>query len=672
MKSKQLFLAGLTIVAMVVAVTAVIISPRAYAAPTAAITITTNKDVVDGNDGECSLREAIIAANTNSASGAAAGECPAGSDGNTDIITLANGATYNLEIAGANEDAALTGDLDIVDNAAAVDVQFVVADGGNAVIDAEGIDRALHVLTAVAELTNIDLTNGLPPANNGGNLYNDNGMVTFTGGTISRGRAGSGGGIYSLSSTPTGGRIVLNGTLVTLNTADNGGGGILSSGSDSLLTLNDASIRANTSTLGFGGGIYVAEGTVAMTDGSVNLNQAPEGGGIYAETAATLTIDNGLIEANQATSDDGGGIYLADADTQDNLTLQNSTIKDNTAVGTGGGLYGVFQPLTGRIQIQNNEFSGNQAASSGAIFMTRAHISSGVFDNNSATSGSSGAIFINRLVITDTVFTNNSAADNAGGMFVQNLVATNIRVENNQATNAGGGIYMQSSSQKDIVNSTISNNTAASGAGIYMFSNNGLTTISKTAITNNQATNEGGGIWASDTQVVVSNSTISSNSANTSGGGLYIDTTAAITATNVTIALNTPGQDLYKLGDLTLQNSIIYTPATPNCTVGLSNPTIISLGNNLSDDNSCPGLNQSGDEINVDVGLAPLANYGGNSLTHDLLDGSPAIDSGNDAACTAAPVSNVDQRGILRPIGVACDKGAVERGSLLFLPTILK
>ncbi|MCK5923585.1 MAG: hypothetical protein KAG66_21805, partial [Methylococcales bacterium] len=321
---------------------------------------------------------------------------------------------------------------------------------------------------------------------------------------------------------------------------------------------------------------------------------------------------------------------------------------------------------------QNNEFSGNQAASSGAIYVIAANITGGVFDNNSAISGNSGAVFITSLVITDTVFTNNSAADDAGAIFAQQLTATNIRVENNQAADLGGGIYMSSTGQKDIVNSSIMSNTAASGAGIYMTANNGPTTISKTAVANNQAINEGGGIWTASTQLIVSNSTISSNSANTSGGGLYIDTTAAITATNVTIALNTPGQDIYKLGDLTLQNSIIYTPDTPNCTVALGNPTVISLGNNLSDDNSCPGLNQSGDEINVDVGLAPLANYGGNTLTHDLLDGSPAIDSGNAAACAAAPVNNVDQRGILRPIGTACDKGAVEQGFVIFLPAVLK
>jgi len=54
------------------------------------ITVDTAADVV-ANDGQCSLREAITAANTNSTSGAAAGECPAGSGADTIAFTI--GAT---------------------------------------------------------------------------------------------------------------------------------------------------------------------------------------------------------------------------------------------------------------------------------------------------------------------------------------------------------------------------------------------------------------------------------------------------------------------------------------------------------------------------------------------------------------------------------------------------
>lgn len=47
-------------------------------------------------------------------------------------------------------------------------------------------------------------------------------------------------------------------------------------------------------------------------------------------------------------------------------------------------------------------------------------------------------------------------------------------------------------------------------------------------------------------------------------------------------------------------------------------------------------------------------------LTFALLPGSPAIDTGNSAACAAAPVNNLDQRGVVRPQGGGCDLGAFE------------
>src|SRR6476659_7405656 len=79
--------------------------PPAYAATIDVTTFTDNLI----NNGDCSLREAIQAANTDSAVDA----CPAGSG--ADTIQLLAG-TYTLSIVGANEDMNQTGDLDILGN----------------------------------------------------------------------------------------------------------------------------------------------------------------------------------------------------------------------------------------------------------------------------------------------------------------------------------------------------------------------------------------------------------------------------------------------------------------------------------------------------------------------------------------------------------------------------
>lgn len=76
------------------------------------IVVDSTADVV-ADDGACTLREAIIAANTDSALYVTPGECPAGSG--ADTIQL-YAFTYPLSTGGAGEDDAYTGDLDILED----------------------------------------------------------------------------------------------------------------------------------------------------------------------------------------------------------------------------------------------------------------------------------------------------------------------------------------------------------------------------------------------------------------------------------------------------------------------------------------------------------------------------------------------------------------------------
>ena len=59
-----------------------------------------------------------------------------------------------------------------------------------------------------------------------------------------------------------------------------------------------------------------------------------------------------------------------------------------------------------------------------------------------------------------------------------------------------------------------------------------------------------------------------------------------------------------------------------------------------------------------------------------LLEGSPAIDAGNAAACAAPPVNGSDQRGVLRNMGTSCDIGAYEAPGVVYrfvyLPMIVR
>jgi hypothetical protein len=83
------------------------------------------------------------------------------------------------------------------------------------------------------------------------------------------------------------------------------------------------------------------------------------------------------------------------------------------------------------------------------------------------------------------------------------------------------------------------------------------------------------------------------------------------------------------------------------------------LGHNIEAGDSC-GLVASGDQKNTVVTLGPLGNNGGSTSTHLIAGPGPAFNAGSNALCAAAPVDNVDQRGVARPQGSTCDVGAVE------------
>ena len=121
-------------------------------AEAAAITVNTTSDVV-ADDGQCSLREAITAANNDAASGSTVGECPAGSG--DDTITLPAGS-YTLSLVGATEDANATGDLDITDH-----LTITGASPSTTLIDGGSIDRVLHITTgATVQLNSVTIANG--------------------------------------------------------------------------------------------------------------------------------------------------------------------------------------------------------------------------------------------------------------------------------------------------------------------------------------------------------------------------------------------------------------------------------------------------------------------------------------------------------------------------------
>jgi beta-glucanase (GH16 family) len=262
-----------------------------------------------------------------------------------------------------------------------------------------------------------------------------------------------------------------------------------------------------------------------------------------------------------------------------------------------------------------------------------------------------------------------------GGGILNNgsLTLDHVNVtDNNMATNAGdywqggGGIYNGQNSTLNLTDSTVSNNHAAwSGGGVYGFFNSTVT-ILRSTISGNISNDVGGGIRSLG-NFTITDSTISGNTATGWHGGAIFHTDGNMTITSSTIANNigpsyAPSQIFIgsfnaAVPTLALTNTLITGNQSYACDHWTGANALTSGGHNLVQDTTCnaSGTPDATDIITTNALIGALADNGGPSLTHALLPGSPAINAGDDAACSAT-----DQRGIARPQGAHCDIGSYE------------
>jgi uncharacterized repeat protein (TIGR01451 family) len=248
-----------------------------------------------------------------------------------------------------------------------------------------------------------------------------------------------------------------------------------------------------------------------------------------------------------------------------------------------------------------------------------------------------------------TVLSNTSTSD---GGAVYNFGVLNIQgstFSGNTSSIDGGSLY--NSGRLNVQGSTFVGNTANDdGGGLY---NRGTLNAQGNTFTRNRSNDDGGGLYV-DTggPAVVTNTTFSANTSGYWGGALATSSGGVITLTNSTLVGNgasVAGGGVRNLGRLSMRNTIIA-----NSTLGVDCVNVGTLASNLNNlvkDGTC-GATLSGDPA-----LGPLAQNGGETLTHALWPNSPAIDAGSDAGdiCPAT-----DQRGVARPQNLHCDIGAVE------------
>jgi CSLREA domain-containing protein/uncharacterized repeat protein (TIGR02543 family) len=672
------------------------------AAPAADLKVTKLTDSADGAcDEDCSLREAIIAANNNAGA---------------DVISLTVVGTYELTIPGANEAYAATGDLNVRD-----DLTVIGQGPGATIIDANGIDRVFSLNDSTVVISGVTLMEGAPPPGSiGGGIFNSNTDLTLINVAVVSNTSASGGAIRLSGSDAV---LTLDeGCLLARNEADYGGGISIASGAQAL--LNGGQIVSNTAV--YGGGVYAGQNNLTMSGVQIVSNTASlQGGGVFIK--GTATLNEGAILSNTAGTS-GGGVFVS---TGIFTQTGQSVIAHNTANQRGGGIHVSHGTviLNGG-QISHNRVTGavDNSYGGGGIYVgagTAATLiqtgSSIIIENSAAMHGGGVLVEWGRVTLSSGQILSNTAGKNGGGVYLYSSAAftqTGGLIAYNEAqgtddVDGGGGLYSNGSTNSVSLNGgQIMENQANRGGGLH--ARTGSLDLLGAEIVGNHATlfgggvyagllgwnaqfeggriisnsaEYGGGLYAAQGNVTLERGQIVGNHANAEGGGVYHDTdghnyhvltlvnttisgnsapdgSALVNAsgttllTYTTVASNTTGSAGYGIqigaGAILAKNTIIAYNDHKNCAEG----AVTSDDHNLDSDGSCE-FAESNDQSEVDPELAPLA-YDIGTLVHAIAPGSPAHDAG---ACQASITT--DQRGA--PRIAPCDVGAYEYGQISIL-----
>lgn len=329
------------------------------------------------------------------------------------------------------------------------------------------------------------------------------------------------------------------------------------------------------------------------------------GGGV--RTAEQLIVVDSVISGNSATGS-GGGIWGPAA-------IHSSSVVNNKTDRYGGGFYATAPDRT---SVTSSHFSGNIAGRrGGGISVRGGHLAINSSNVSGNTARDGGGVFVEQgsLGITGSLVSNNAASGDGGGVSAEGLDGFSIPVtvnestfSSNSASNRGGAFYGMGDTDFSVRHSTVTGNTALEGGLFYDLpyynykSHNGRISTSASIITGNEAQEGSNGIlrprFAFEPEFSFHKSFVSDNS----------------------------GIDL------------------PEAPIGQPDENGNIIGGSLN------GV--------IDPLLTPLGQFGGPTMTHALLPGSPAL----DFVDPTGDESEFDQRGspFARVAGERSDAGAFE------------
>ena len=521
--------------------------------------------------------------------------------------TLILGSGYNVTIDGSN-----SVQLFQVNTNVTLEIHDLILANG-ASIGASGVDGSSQPVS------------GSPGF--GGGILNGGGTVTLIGCTLTNLTAVGGNGGTTLFANPTAGGNGYGAAICNL-------GGILN--------LTNCAFYGNQAR----GGVGSTYASFGSSGG--NCGQA-WGGAIYSD-GGMVGLSHVLFSGNLASGGSSSSCFGGNAaggalfSRNSQLIVTGSSLMGNGALGgagagsgdgLGGALYlsadstAIFQHCSFVTNGANGAYSGDAWFSAGigqggAIYnLGSAQIVNSLFCSNSCLGGSGGglplgqggAVFsTNVLWIDSCTLSGNRAVGGSGSSY--------HFWQFRGGTGDGGAVW--SSGDLRATNSTFVANSAAGGTDF------GLLDLSARPGANGGAVRLAGGAG------ILMNVTVSGNRADASGDfpGTGPASGGGLSSTNATV---------------TIRNSIIANTGFGGDVWG----PLIDAGYNICSD-STANFSGTGSLNNVNPLLGPLADNGGPIPTMLLLSGSPALDA------VPAGFPPVDQRGVMRPQGVAADIGAVE------------
>jgi uncharacterized repeat protein (TIGR01451 family) len=423
---------------------------------------------------------------------------------------------------------------------------------------------------------NMTITNSVISGNrslsNGGGIVNAS-SLTITGGATNGNRVmaaagfACGGGIFSLDA------LALTSTLIEANAADGAGragGGVCAY---VRATVTNTTIRGNTAaeqgggfalfgpatmtmtgglvtgnvanglwnTVGGGGGLAIDDPAAKVALDSVDMtnNRAPAGGnGGAIFNRGTLTITGGALNDNQATS--GGalsnGTSLAEGGA---VALSNVTMQNNVAASYGGAVFTASPPAAptpSSVTIAGSMLRNNGAQAGGALFnrpnSTITVAAGSVLDGNIAT-GAGGAISASgTLHVTGATVSANVAANAGGAIFITatatisgSVITGNVANGTWDTVGGGGGLAIDVGATVSLTGVAMTDNRAPAGGNGGAIFNRGFLTITGGELNDNLA--QSGGALSNGTSLMTGGSvtlqsvTLQNNVATSLGGAIF-------------------------------------------------------------------------------------------------------------------------------------------------------